>query len=174
MALITSAVIVGAATVYSGVQQRRAAQASRRAQRYQQRQAELAAARERRQAIKNARLARSSIEGQAAAQGLTGASSTEGAMGAVTSRTNENLSFLDQTGMLQRKANMANNAAASYTERAGIGQSVAAVAGSFGGYFGAGGGAASAASASQAAPAASTASSFGAGVARSSLSLRRG
>jgi hypothetical protein len=137
MAVITTAVVAISATVYSGVQQRRAATASRRAERLRQRQAELAAARERRQAIKNARISRASIEAQAGNTGLTGASSAEGAMGAVISGLNENLSFLDRSGQMARKINAANNAAASYTQRAALGGAVAGIATGFGEMYGA-------------------------------------
>lgn len=138
MAVITLAVIAVAATVYTAVQQRKAAKAQQRAERLRQRQAELAAARERRQAIKNARINRASIEAQAGNTGLTGSSSAEGAMGAVTSGLNENLSFLDRTGQMTRKINAANNAAASYLQRAGYGEAVASIAGSIGGMYGGG------------------------------------
>ena len=118
MAVITAAVVVAASAVYAGVQQRKAAKAQARSQRAQQRQADLAAARERRSAIRDARVKGSSIEAQAASSGLVGSTAAAGAQANVTTRTNENLSFMDQIGQLSAKSFMANNAAASYMSRA--------------------------------------------------------
>lgn len=133
MAVITTAVVVAAATVYSAVQQRKAAKATKRAQKAQQRQAELAAARERRDAIRQQRVQQGSIEAQAANTGLVGSSAAANASGNVTSRTNENLSFMDMIGELTRKQQMAMNAAAKYQRMASYGEAVASMASSFGG-----------------------------------------
>ena len=124
MAAITTAVVVGASAVYSGVQQRRAAQATARSQRAQQRQADLQNARERRAVLRNARVQRASIEAQGAATGLTGSSAVAAATSNVTSRSNENVSFLDQSGYLANKASAANAAAADYSSRAAMGSTI--------------------------------------------------
>jgi hypothetical protein len=137
MAVITTAVVAISATVYSGVQQRRAAQATRRAERLRQRQAELAAARERRQAIRSARVQRASIEAQAANTGLTGSSSAEGAMASLTSGLNENLSFLDRNAALSRKIDSAQQRASAYMQRGALGDAVGSVAGGLGQMYGA-------------------------------------
>lgn len=125
---IGAAVVAAGATVYSARQQKKAASASRRAQAAEQRRADIANARERRFAVRNARVARASIEAQAAGSGLVGASSTLGAMSNVTSRTNENLSFLDQSNQLSQQASAANIQAARYSSRAATGKAVADVA----------------------------------------------
>jgi hypothetical protein len=138
MAVITTAVIAAGTAIYSGVQQRKAAKAGARAQRAQQRQAELAAARERRAAVRDSRVKRSSIEAQAVGQGLVGSTAPAGAMANVTTRTNENLSFMDQIGQLSSKASAANQAAASYNSRANLAQTVGQVAGAVGGQIGGG------------------------------------
>ncbi len=136
MALITAAVVFAAATVYSGVQQRKAAKAQRRSIKAQQRMADLAAARERRGAIRNARVQQASIESQAANTGLMGSTAAAGASGNVTSRTNENLSFMDMTADLAQQASRANEQAAKYQSNAETGKTVASLASAAGGIYG--------------------------------------
>ena len=126
---IGAAVVAAGATVYSAQQQKKAAAASRRAQAAEQRRADIANARERRSAVRNARVARASIEAQAAGTGLVGSSSVSAAMSNVTTRTNENISFLDQNAELSQRASSANIAASKYASRAQTGQAVADVAG---------------------------------------------
>lgn len=129
MALITAAVVVAASAVYTGVQQHKAAKAQSRAIKAQQRQAELSAARERRAAIRDARVKQGSIESQAATTGLVGSTAAAGASANVTSRTAENLSFMDQMASLSTKASAANNAMAKYQRMAGLGEAVGSIAG---------------------------------------------
>lgn len=136
MAAITAAVVVAAAAVYTGVQQRKAAKATARAQRAQQRQADIAQARERRAAVRNARVARGSVEAQAANTGLVGSSAAAGSIANIQSRTGENLSFLDQSQQLAQAASIANEQAAGYASKAQMGQAVGKAAGSFGGIYG--------------------------------------
>lgn len=136
MALITSAVIYAAATVYSAVQQRKAAKAQRRSIKAQQRMADLAAARERRSAIRNARVQQASIESQAANTGLVGSTAAAGASGNVTSRTNENLSFMDMTNYQAQQASKANEDAAKYQSRAATGEAIGKLASGVGGIYG--------------------------------------
>ena len=121
--------VAAAGTVYSARQQKKAAAASRRAQAAEQRRADIANARERRSAVRNARIMRASIEAQAAGSGLVGSSSVAQAAANVTTRTNENLSFLDQNAELSQKASSANIAASRYASRANTGQAVADVGG---------------------------------------------
>lgn len=133
MAAITTAALVlggiaAAGAVYSGVQQSKAASAQRKAIRAQQRQADIANARERRSAVRQGRIMRASIESQGALSGLSGSSSVAASMSNVTSRTNENISFLDQNQQLSAQASAANNAAASYSSRANYGQVVSGLA----------------------------------------------
>lgn len=122
--------VAAAGTVYQARQQKKAAAASRRAQAAEQRRADIAAARERRGAVRNARVMRASIEAQAAGTGLVGSSSVAAAASNVTTRTNENLSFLDQSAELSQKASAANISAAKYSSRAATGRAVTEVAGS--------------------------------------------
>lgn len=137
MGVVTAlAVVAAVAAGYSAVQQRKAAKAQRRAIAAQQRQADIANARERRFAVRNARISRASIEAQAAGTGLVGSSSVAASTGNVTSRTNENLSFLDQTLALSQQASSANEAAARYSSRANTGQAVSSIAMSFAGNYG--------------------------------------
>jgi hypothetical protein len=136
MAAITALVVVAAAAVYTGVQQRKAAKATARAQRANQRQADIAQARERRAAVRNARVARGSVEAQAANTGLVGGSAAAGSIANIQSRTGENLSFLDQSQALASAASIANEQAAGYTSKAASGQAVGQAAGSFGGIYG--------------------------------------
>lgn len=127
MAGLTTLIIGGvmaAGAVYSGVQQRKAAKASQRSQRLQQQMADLAAARERRQAIRMARVQRASVEAQAANTGLVGSSAAAASAANITSRTNENLSFMDQSASLARQASTANQQAADYASKAAIGDAV--------------------------------------------------
>lgn len=128
MAAITLGVVAVAGAVYSGVQQRKAAKAQARSQAAQQRQADLAAARERRATIRNGRIQQASVEAQAASTGLTGSSAAAASIGNIQTRTNENVSFLDQSGFLSQKASSANAAAASYQQRAGLGQTISGLA----------------------------------------------
>lgn len=121
--------VAAAGTVYSARQQKKAAAQSRRAQAAEQRRADIAAARERRGAIRNSRVMRASIEAQAAGTGLLGSSSFSAATSNVQGRTNENLSFLDQTGALSAQASEANIAASRYASRANTGQAVANLGG---------------------------------------------
>lgn len=126
--LTTTALVLGgiaaAGAVYSGVQQSKAASAQRKAIRAQQRQADIANARERRQAVRQSRILRASVESQGALSGLQGSSALSASMSNVTSRTNENLSFMDQNQQLSAQASAANNAAAAYASRASYGQTV--------------------------------------------------
>lgn len=134
MAAFTTILAVGlataavAGTAYAAKQQKKAAAQSRSAQRAEQRRADIAAARERRGAVRNARVMRASIEAQAAGTGLVGSSSASAAMSNVQGRTNENLSFLDQTAALSAQASAANIAAARYASRAETGLAVAGLA----------------------------------------------
>lgn len=128
MAAITTGVIVAASAVYSGVQNRKAAKATQRSQRLQQRMADLAAARERRRALQGARVQRASIEAQGANTGLVGSSAAAAAIADVTTRTNENLSFMDQSANLARQATTANQQAAGYASKAAMGESVSSLA----------------------------------------------
>lgn len=118
MALVTAAVIGAAATVATYQQQRKSAKAQARAQRAQQRQADIANARERRAAIRNARVQRASVESQAATTGIVGSSGVEGSLANITSETNSNISFLDQSQQLSSEASVANQQAADYASRA--------------------------------------------------------
>lgn len=123
MAVFTAiAVAAVAASAYVGYKsykaQKAAAGAQRKAQAAEQRRADIQNARERRFAVRNARVARASIEAQAAGTGLVGSSSVAAAMSNVTGRTNENLSFLDQTASLSTQASNANIAASKYASDA--------------------------------------------------------
>ena len=124
------AAVAVAGTVYSAQQQKKAAAQSRRAQAAEQRRADIAAARERRNAIRSSRVMRASIEAQAAGTGLIGSSSVAAAASNVTTRTNENLSFLDQTAQLSQQASVANIAASRYASRANTGKAIADAASS--------------------------------------------
>jgi hypothetical protein len=136
MAAITAAVVVAAAAVYSGVQQRKAAKAQARSLRAQQRQADIANARERRNAVRAGRVARASVEAQAANTGLFGSSAAMGSTANIQSRTGENLSFLDQNAELSQAASVANQQAAGYIQKAQMGQTIGQIAGSFGSIYG--------------------------------------
>lgn len=140
-AIAVAALAVTAVAGYKGYQaQKKSAAAQRKAQAAEQRRADIQNARERRFAVRNARVARASIEAQAAGTGLVGASSVSAAMGNVTSRTNENLSFLDQNQQLSAQATAANMAAASYASDANkwaaIGEFANQAAGAGMNYFG--------------------------------------
>lgn len=126
--LIGAAVVAAAGTVYSAVQQKKGVAAQRKAMAAQQRAADIRNARERRFAVRNSRVARASIEAQAAGSGLMGSSTVAAAASNVTSRTNENISFLDQMTELGQQASAANRAAASYAGRAATGQAVSSLA----------------------------------------------
>lgn len=133
MAVLTAiaiglAVTAVAGTVYQAKQQKKAAAETRKAAAADQRRADIANARERRFAVRNARVARASIEAQAAGTGLMGSSSASAALSNVTSRTNENLSFLDQNAELSQQASSANVAAAKYSSRAATAGAVAGLA----------------------------------------------
>lgn len=136
MALLTYAVISAAVTVYSAVQQRKAAKAQRRSIKAQQRMADLAAARERRGLIRNARVQQASIESQAANTGLMGSTAAANASANVTSRTNENLSFMDMTAYQAQQASIENEKAAKYASNAATADSIAKLAGQAGGIYG--------------------------------------
>lgn len=137
MGVVTAlAVVAAAGAVYSGMQQRKGVKEQRKAIAAQQRQADIKNARERRFAVRNARVARASIEAQGAGTGLVGSSSVSAAMSNVTSRTNENLSFLDQMTSLGQQASSANRAAASYAGRSAMGQTVSSLATSAIGLYG--------------------------------------
>lgn len=136
MALLTAGVVLAATSVYSAVQQRKAAKATKRSQAAQQRQADLAAARERRKAIRDQRVAQGSIESQAALTGLIGGTAAAGAQANVTSRTNENLSFMDQTAALSQKASVANQQAADYMSKASTAEAIGSLASSAGSLYG--------------------------------------
>lgn len=133
--IVLAAVAIGSA-VYSAQQQKKAAAATRKGMAAEQRRADISNARERRFAVRNSRVARASIEAQAAGTGLVGSSSASAATSNVTSRTNENLSFLDQNAELSQKASSANMAAARYTSRANTGQAVGSIATSAMGMYG--------------------------------------
>lgn len=136
MAAITTLVVAAAAAVYTGVQQRKAAKATARAQKAQQRQADIAQARERRAAVRNARVARASVETQAVNTGLAGGSAMAGSIANIQSRTGENLSFLDQSQELASAASRANEQAANYQSKAAMGQAVGQAASAAGGIYG--------------------------------------
>lgn len=137
MGLITSivfAVAAVASAAYSARQQSKAASAQRRAMAAEQRRADIANARERRQQIRNARIARAAIENQAASSGLMGSSSMAAAVSNVTTRSNENISFLDQNQMLSAQASAANIQAARFSSKAATGSAVSQLAQQFGNY----------------------------------------
>lgn len=117
-----------AGTVYQAKQQKKAAAETRKAAAADQRRADIANARSRRQAVRDSRVARASIEAQAAGTGLVGSSSVSAALSNVQSRTNENLSFLDQNAQLSAQASAANNAAARYSGRAATGAAISQLA----------------------------------------------
>jgi len=119
-AIAVAALAVTAVAGYKSYQaQKSAAKEQRKAQAAEQRRADIQNARERRFAVRNARVQRAAIEAQAANTGLLGSSSASAAMSNVTSRTNENLSFLDQMQGLSQQASTANIAAAGYASKAG-------------------------------------------------------
>ena len=139
-ALLIGAGVAAAGAVYAGAQQRKAAKATRRGIAAQQRQADLQNARERAAAIRAARVQRASIMAQAANTGLTGSSSAAAATANVTSRTGENLSFLDQMGALSEAASRANESAARYASNASLGQTIGNIGSSVASIYGAPGG----------------------------------
>lgn len=121
-------VLAVAGTVASARAQKKSAAETRRASAAEQRRADIANARERRGQVRNARVARASIEAQAAGSGLLGSSSFAAATSNVTSRSNENLSFLDQNQQLSQQASSANNAAARYSSQAATAGAIANLA----------------------------------------------
>ena len=129
MAAATTIALVGlgaatAGTVYSGVQQSKAAKATQRSAALDRQRMNLQNARERREAVRASRLASATAEMAAANQGVQGTSSAQGGQASIVSQLNSNLSFLDRFNTLSDQASQQIGYANKFSQRASVGQSV--------------------------------------------------
>jgi len=100
--LAVSAVGVGA-SIYQG---KKAAKQNAAAIELQRQQANLQNARQKRDAVRASRLAFANAQAAAENQNVSGSSSAEGGQGSIVSQLSDNLSFLDQYGLMTDQAQM--------------------------------------------------------------------
>ena len=129
MAAATTIALVGlgaaaAGTVYSGVQQGRAAKATQRSAALDRQRMNLQNARERREAVRQSRLASAQAEMAASNQGVQGSSSAQGGQASIVSQLSSNLSFLDRFNTLSDQASQQIGYANKFQQKAQTGQAI--------------------------------------------------
>ena len=100
-ALLAVTAVSTGASLYQG---QKATKYQKQANDFQRKQADLQNARQKRDSIRQARLAYANAQNAAANQGVMGSSSSEGGQSSILSQLSDNLSFLDQYGLLTDQA----------------------------------------------------------------------
>jgi hypothetical protein len=117
-----------ASTAGSIKQAHTATKAQEKARDTQQAQADLQARRERSEQLRQSRMQRARIENVAAQTGTEGSAGAMGATSAISSQTNANLSFLDQSRQLATQQSRALQDAATARARSGVYQNITSFA----------------------------------------------
>jgi hypothetical protein len=118
----TAAVVGTGYSIYAG---QKAASQQKKAFAAQQQQANLQEARQRRDAIRASRLAYAQAQAAGETQNTSGSSSSEGGRSSIVSQLSDNLSFLDQYGVLTDQAQTALGKANSYAASSKMGAGIA-------------------------------------------------
>ena len=125
VALLAVAAVGTGASIYQG---QKAAKQQKKAVAIQRQQADLQNARTQRDAIRASRLAYAQSQAAAENQGVAGSSSAQGGQGSIVSQLNDNLSFLDQYGLMTDQAQRHLGKAASLQSSASMWGDVAGLA----------------------------------------------